>query len=389
MNELEQAYISKIHLKNYKSIKNLEIDCHPGLNIIIGQNGSGKTNFVQAIHHVFSAKLHYDLPIGFEFGFDFVNRKHLTQEWTGSIQEKIIDNQLNTHNKIIIYESKLGVTESKIERDGFFHQDIVKELIRFWNYQNNTLEHEIIAFGLPTQLKYLNKLDTVEIVNGPLGMNDNGAIIYIYFPFGSNLNYFEPLMLLLKKQMIQNIKKHFKINTTLAKNLKQFSPIKDYRISQGYNIQQKDDNFAINHVIIEFFVNNNWYSWDELSDGTKRLFYIISQTLHSKGLVVIEEPEIGVHPDQLYKLMDFLKEQSKNKQIIITTHSPDALNILSTSELHKIIVTHFDPEKGTLMHHLSPRKIKKARLYMSTEGLALKDFWVHSNLEALDETTED
>ncbi len=106
-------------------------------------------------------------------------------------------------------------------------------------------------------------------------------------------------------------------------------------------------------------------------------------------LVMLEEPEVGIHPDQLYKLMDFLKEQSKYKQIIITTHSPDALNILTTNELHKIIVTRFDPEKGTLMHHLSPRKIKKARLYMSTEGLALKDFWVHSNLEALDETTED
>jgi predicted ATPase len=110
--------------------------------------------------------------------------------------------------------------------------------------------------------------------------------------------------------------------------------------------------------------------------------------LSEQFLVMLEEPEVGVHPDQLYKLMDFLKEQSKKKQIMITTHSPDALNILTTNELHKIIVTHFDNEKGTLMHHLSPQKIKKARTYMSTEGLALKDFWVHSNLEALDETTE-
>jgi predicted ATP-dependent endonuclease of OLD family len=382
MNELQQAYIRKIHLKNYKSIQNLEIDCHPGLNIIIGQNGSGKTNFVQAIHHVFSAKLHYELPIGFEFGFDFVNQNHLIQEWRGHIQEKIINNQSIKHNKIINYESKLSFNDLTIEREGFFHQDIVKELLPLWNYQNNHLEHIVVSFGLPSQLKYLNKLDSIEIK-----VLDNQAFIDDAADFKSQGSYF--LSTNTTKATLRDIEKKFKLNSVLELHLRNFSPIKNCRISKGYNIQRNAPNFIINHVILEFFVNNNWYSWEQLSDGTKRLFYIISQTLHSKGLVVIEEPEIGVHPDQLYKLMDFLKEQSKNKQIIITTHSPDALNILSTSELHKIIVTHFDPEKGTLMHHLSPRKIKKARLYMSTEGLALKDFWVHSNLEALDETTED
>ena len=44
-----QAYISKVHLKGYKSIKDLEIDFKPGLNIIIGPNGSGKTNFLEGL----------------------------------------------------------------------------------------------------------------------------------------------------------------------------------------------------------------------------------------------------------------------------------------------------------------------------------------------------
>ena len=45
----KQAYISRVHLKGYKSIRDLEIDFKPGLNIIIGPNGSGKTNFLEFI----------------------------------------------------------------------------------------------------------------------------------------------------------------------------------------------------------------------------------------------------------------------------------------------------------------------------------------------------
>ena len=40
------TYISRVQLKGYKSIRDLAIDLLPGLNIIIGPNGSGKTNFL-------------------------------------------------------------------------------------------------------------------------------------------------------------------------------------------------------------------------------------------------------------------------------------------------------------------------------------------------------
>ena len=48
-----QAYISRVHLKGYKSIRDMEIDFKAGLNIIIGPNGSGKTNFVEFLDKAF------------------------------------------------------------------------------------------------------------------------------------------------------------------------------------------------------------------------------------------------------------------------------------------------------------------------------------------------
>jgi predicted ATP-dependent endonuclease of OLD family len=382
MNELQQAYIRKIRLKNYKSIRDLEIDFHPGLNIIIGQNGSGKTNFVRAITSLLSENLNHELPAGFEFSLDFLNQKSQNVYWTGHIREIAIDNQSIKHSKIKVYNSDIRSNKKNIEADNLLHPEIIQFLASHNLYF--FLSPDVISFGLPTQLSYISKLDGMNVT-----VTNDSTEITFYEDDGQN--YISPIIFFKKraKKTIADLKKMLKVEKNLVLNLNRFSPIQDCRLSEGHSIQQKENIFIINHIILEFFVNNNWYSWEQLSDGTKRLFYIISKVLAATYLVVIEEPEMGIHPDQLYKLMDFLKEQAKKKQIIITTHAPDALNALTNNELHKIIVTRFDLEKGTLMHHLSPQKIEKARAYMSAEGLALKDFWVHSNLEEVDETAED
>ena len=51
-------YISHVRLKGYKSIIDTKVDLHPGLNIIIGPNGSGKTNFLEFLEKI----LHVHFP---------------------------------------------------------------------------------------------------------------------------------------------------------------------------------------------------------------------------------------------------------------------------------------------------------------------------------------
>jgi len=50
------AYISHVHLKGYKSIIDTEVELHPGLNILIGPNGSGKTNFLEFLYKIITIK---------------------------------------------------------------------------------------------------------------------------------------------------------------------------------------------------------------------------------------------------------------------------------------------------------------------------------------------
>ena len=100
----------------------------------------------------------------------------------------------------------------------------------------------------------------------------------------------------------------------------------------------------------------------------------------STKAILLEEPELGIHPHQLHQLMQFIKEQSREKQIILTTHSPQVLDVLGPDELDRVIICHSDPKNGTQLSHLTEKEIAKAKKYMKEEAF-LSDYWRFSDLE--------
>lgn len=42
-------YLEKIHMQNYKAIEDLNITFKPGVNLLIGDNGAGKTSVLEGI----------------------------------------------------------------------------------------------------------------------------------------------------------------------------------------------------------------------------------------------------------------------------------------------------------------------------------------------------
>jgi predicted ATP-dependent endonuclease of OLD family len=67
-------------------------------------------------------------------------------------------------------------------------------------------------------------------------------------------------------------------------------------------------------------------------------------------MLLIEEPENGLHPSRLKFVLGLLRKIStgeiggKPRQVIITTHSPLLLNFV---EPHEVRIFRRDPEKGT------------------------------------------
>jgi AAA15 family ATPase/GTPase len=61
-----------------------------------------------------------------------------------------------------------------------------------------------------------------------------------------------------------------------------------------------------------------------ISDGTINITaLIIALYFEKKPFVIIEEPERNIHPYLISKIVEFIKDASQNKQIIVTTHNPE------------------------------------------------------------------
>jgi predicted ATPase len=68
-----------------------------------------------------------------------------------------------------------------------------------------------------------------------------------------------------------------------------------------------------------------------LSDGTLRYLFLLTLLCDTTPppLLVIEEPELGLHPDLLPVLAELLIDASQRTQIIVTTHAPMLVDALS------------------------------------------------------------
>ncbi len=73
-----------------------------------------------------------------------------------------------------------------------------------------------------------------------------------------------------------------------------------------------------------------WFGADLESDGTLRIAGLLTALLQKPALTVIgiEEPELTVHPGALPLIYDYLNEASGRSQIFVTTHSPILLDYL-------------------------------------------------------------
>jgi predicted ATPase len=78
-----------------------------------------------------------------------------------------------------------------------------------------------------------------------------------------------------------------------------------------------------------------------MSDGTLRSLGLLAAVFQrpTPTLIVIEEPELTMHPGALGAILDLIRHAARKMQVIVTTHSPDVLDAEWLQDRHIRIVS--------------------------------------------------
>lgn len=78
----------------------------------------------------------------------------------------------------------------------------------------------------------------------------------------------------------------------------------------------------------------------QLSDGSLRFIALATLLLQPESImpkmIVIDEPELGLHPSAISLLADMIKEASVHTQVFVATQSPALLNTFELEDVHVI-----------------------------------------------------
>lgn len=362
--------LSKIRIKNYKSLKEVELELQR-VNLLIGSNNSGKTNFLQALEFFgqcyegkFNDKEEFE-RLSFRRGNNTIENDKtiwLNQKINGKfndcyfiIRKFLEDTQLDydiaftrsTKNEILDYNNLVNeiknnifnfenlfctIKDDKLNDSAFVYNQgrltptngkrkIPKDIKLDKNY-NPFIEFQ----GLKIYKLDINKLKIPYPVDSPEE--------FVY-PDASNLVSYLDNMRDSKPEIIKNIEKD--LNYCIS----EFKEIRFQKV-QIKNDQRTHKKIGLINKAKETF----WA--EELSDGTL-YFLALLAIIHQPeppNLLLLEEPETNIHPRRLKDIMNYIFKHANEKdvQVIITTHSPLMLDYFNKKPQSVFIFEMLDGE---------------------------------------------
>lgn len=329
---MSNNFIKHITLENYKSIRKLDLELKP-LNVLIGSNGAGKSNFISFFsffilanknHNLFNIKimtrygeansiLHYGIKESKFLEYhvvidddDFMNDCHLSVRLLPTIASEFY------------YEKQI------IRVDGYTLNlwDMNKGAEEYSNEQTENDNYAKIA-------GFLKNLDGIQTFH----FNDTSDTSPLKSTVANNDNLFlradgQNLACMIKL-INDKYPEYYKMIVDTIRTI-----VPDFH---DFVIRPNSE-----FLSLEWFNKNNvdipWKA-HYLSDGSLRFIALAVLLLMPSELqpqvIIIDEPEIGLHPTALNVLSGLIKRASLERQVIISTQSA---TLLSQFEPDDVIV---------------------------------------------------
>jgi predicted ATP-dependent endonuclease of OLD family len=339
--------IKYFEVNGYKNLNSTKLEPQPGLITIIGNNGSGKSNLLEALSIIFRNL--YDNKKNIPF--DFIIKYTLYGE-SGIVEIRKEGSNLsfkvNDERKISIdnYLPKKVVAIYSGEEDRLWRECYQPFYI---NYISNINKQQ--SASLP-QMLYLNKYYW------------NIALLCLCLSSEENEDFVEEVLNITKIDTIEF--KYSKINYNNYSNNPTLNFVKlidnktDYSIDklrEILNVSYNQDDifmylyiaFAPKHTKIIDEINimfNDGLKIEDLSEGQKKLL-LIKAALEFAGqensLFILDEPDAYVHVNNKNKIIRIFNEYKEHRQIILTTHSPTITECVSSKNLYMLNSGQFIP----------------------------------------------
>ena len=293
-----------IEIKGYKSIKEQKVD-FKDINILIGSNGSGKSNFIsffEFLNRLYNRNLQEYISLRggedkilFE-GKDVTDRIYFNVEFNGGV---------NGYSATLkAGEEKLIFTDERLiyNRDEGSDISAYSTEARIKTTDNFRAKYHFHDTGAKSPFTLMSHIE-----------ND----IYFLYEKGENLAAF------LYNIQKENPKDYLRIISTIQSVAPYFSDFFFQPNKENYIRLQWKDKFS-----------NVIYGVNDLSDGTIRFIALATLFMQPElpQTIIIDEPELGLHPAAISKLAGLIKSvASKQCQVILATQSTD-------------LISHFEPE---------------------------------------------
>lgn len=378
--------IKKATISNYKSIAPDTVINFDMLTVLVGQNGSGKSNIIDVFGFVSDA-----MKLGLEGAVTKRNGIKAIRRWT--------------------YSKPYNISiELEIEEQDFYAKYAFEIASHNRHEYSVKKEHALIQHKdgkriefLVSDQKWLHGIDGLKPVLSPLNLA---------LPIIAGDENFRPLFECLIKM------RGYSIYPDTLRDPQKYEPSKPME-EHGNNWvsilkDQKDENDdswkqqliiglkrltneiddieivpVSGYLIIRFrhglsgdSNKPKWFESQQESDGTLRIAGIISALFQKPSLTLIgiEEPELTIHPGAVGLIYDYLIEASAHSQVLITTHSPDLLDYIKDPECIRVV-----SKKGNETHVTKMKEyqvnIVKDRLYSLGELHRTEGIVTQSELE--------
>lgn len=353
--------IEYIKIEGYKSIKTMELEMRP-INVFIGSNGSGKSNFIsffKMVHAIFNRQLQR-----FVIEEKADNLLYFGRKTTEKLYGKLIftnDGKDNNAYWFRLAQTKEGglyieeegsgynVKKENDYRNYFTYPNIEESFIK---KTNSFRDKYLIRYLSNIQVYHFHDTSSTSLLRKECDINDNDSLK----TDGRNL----PAFLYYLKQAHQ--KKYLR----LEKTIQSVAPYIDHFILEPKKLNPNE----IELRWVEKGDQNSNFSAYQFSDGTLRFIALATVLMQPDppGVIIIDEPELGLHPQAITKLAGLIEAASSQTQIILSTQS---VNLVDCFKPEDVITV----DRSTIENQSIFKRLDSDSLKVWLEDHTLGELW--------------